>query len=228
LGRLTATLFGIVWLAAICIAPARAEPWVPRESVDAVDTARLLRAAARLYHLDPNLLAAIAAVESGGDPDAVSARGARGLMQLMPATAARFGVIDAFDPAANALGAARFLDWMRRTSMGRFDGRRPTLPQLLAGYNAGPGAVTRYAGVPPYWETRRYVRKVLIRYLFGADRAGSRLRLHYGAPLTEHIVTEHDDPLRVLARIRRMRAIALKRVRAGDGEPRHDAAGERR
>ena len=132
----------------------------------AAEVSRMLRAAARLYGLDPALLTAIAAVESNGNPRAVSAKGARGLMQLMPATAARFGVVDPFNPVENALGAARFLSKLRR-----WQARRPDLaidlPELIAAYNAGPAAIEKYHGIPPYLETRKYVRRVLLSYLIG-------------------------------------------------------------
>ena len=103
------------------------------------------------WNVDPNLLAAVALVESGFDPDAVSPVGAQGLMQFMPATAAEMGV-DPWDPASAIDGAARYL----RTSMDTFD----TLEEAIASYNAGRGAVQRYGGIPPYSETRRYVEKV--------------------------------------------------------------------
>ena len=100
------------------------------------------------------LLTALAEVESSFDPLAVSPKGARGLLQLMPATAERFGVGDPFDVAQNVEGGARYLSWL----LDRFGGRADL---ALAGYNAGEGAVDRHRGVPPYPETRRYVRLVL-------------------------------------------------------------------
>ncbi len=136
------------------------------------DSTRLIRAVARMYDLDPGLLAAIARVESGGNSQAVSPKGAEGMMQLMPATAIRFGVLDPFDPVSNVLGAARFLAFLRSYHP-RSDGPAPsamTLAEMLAAYNAGEGAVDKYRGVPPYAETQQYVRRVLIAYLFGDDR----------------------------------------------------------
>jgi hypothetical protein len=111
------------------------------------------------FKLDPSLLEAIALVESAGRPDAVSPKGASGLMQLMPDTARRFGVMHPLDPVENVLGAARFLSYLHEYA-GIED-----LPQLLAAYNAGEGAITRYDGLPPYRETREYVRRVLLAYL---------------------------------------------------------------
>ncbi len=131
-----------------------------------LDQHALFRAVAALYNLDPGLLEAIAAVESHGDPAAVSPAGAQGLMQLMPDTARRFRVTNAFDPVDNALGAARFLDHLRRRQQGRPDSN-VGLPEFLAAYNAGEGAVDKYRGVPPYPETQQYVNRVLQKYLGG-------------------------------------------------------------
>ena len=107
--------------------------------------------------VSPALVLAVMMVESAGRPDAVSHAGAQGLMQLMPATAERFGVSDSFEPGQNIKGGVAYLDWL----MNRFDGD-PVL--VLAGYNAGEGAVDKYEGVPPYAETRDYVPKVLAAY----------------------------------------------------------------
>ena len=96
-------------------------------------------------------------VESAGRADALSGAGAQGLMQLMPATAARFGVTNAFDPADNIAGGVRFLDFLMET----FDGD-PIM--VLAGYNAGENSIPKHKGVPPYSETRDYVPKVLAAF----------------------------------------------------------------
>jgi soluble lytic murein transglycosylase-like protein len=116
----------------------------------------LFDAAGAAHGVDPALLAAVARVESGLDPTAVSPAGARGLMQLMPSTAAGLGVDDPFDPAQAVDGAARLL----RSHLDRFG----SLELALAAYNAGAGAVARYGGIPPYPETQAYVRRVLERY----------------------------------------------------------------
>ncbi|GGX49135.1 hypothetical protein GCM10007385_16650 [Tateyamaria omphalii] len=107
--------------------------------------------------VSPALVLAVMMVESAGKPDAQSGAGAQGLMQLMPDTAARFGVEDSFAPDENIAGGVRYLDWLMDT----FD-RDPVL--VLAGYNAGEGAVRTHKGVPPYAETRDYVPKVLATF----------------------------------------------------------------
>lgn len=113
----------------------------------------LFSAASQKYGVPANLLSAVAEQESGYDPRAVSPAGAQGLMQLMPATAKHLGVTDAFDPAQAVDGAARMLRDLTR--------RFGTTELALAAYNAGPGAVLKYDGIPPYPETQRYVRNVL-------------------------------------------------------------------
>lgn len=122
-------------------------------SVAGVPYADLFNAAGRQYGVDPVLLAAMARTESGFDPSATSPAGAQGLMQLMPGTAKGLGVTDPFDPAQSVQGAAQLM----RDLLDRF-GR---VDEALAGYNAGPGAVIRYGGVPPYAETQGYVQKIL-------------------------------------------------------------------
>jgi hypothetical protein len=107
--------------------------------------------------VSPALVLAVIAVESSGRPTAVSTAGAQGLMQLMPATAARFGVTNAFQPRENIRGGVAYLDFLLREF--NFD---PVL--AIAAYNAGEGAVTRNNGVPPYAETRDYVPKVLAAF----------------------------------------------------------------
>ena len=107
--------------------------------------------------VSPALALAVIAVESSGRADAVSSAGAVGLMQLIPATAERFGVADSRNAAQNIKGGVAYLDWLLR----EFDGD-PIL--ALAGYNAGENAVKRHGGVPPYVETRDYVPKVLAAF----------------------------------------------------------------
>jgi soluble lytic murein transglycosylase-like protein len=116
-----------------------------------------IREAATLYQIPTELVRAIIKVESDYDPRAVSVAGARGLMQMIPATAERMQVRDAFDPRENIFGGVRYLRVLANT----FNG---DLQLTIAGYNAGEGAVIRYGGIPPYEETRMYVAKVLAYY----------------------------------------------------------------
>lgn len=133
-------------------APARKIPAIPSAFKDMVEDV------ARQYELDPNLLHAMIKVESGYNPRALSAKGARGLMQLMPATARRFGVSDAFDPRQNVRAGAEYVQWLLKLFKGDVE-------LALAGYNAGEQAVIR-AGyrIPANGETRNYVPKVLAHY----------------------------------------------------------------
>jgi hypothetical protein len=118
--------------------------------------ARSVMADAMRTHLDPRFIMSIVTVESGWRSNAVSRVGAQGLGQLMPGTAARLGV-DPRDPAGNLRGTSSYL----KSLVNRFAGKPNALKLAIAGYNAGPKAVERYHGVPPYAETQRYVSKVL-------------------------------------------------------------------
>jgi soluble lytic murein transglycosylase-like protein len=142
--------------ALFCATPAVASPAAARTAAIGKPYQLLIERTAERHQLDPLLLAALVEVESGRNADAVSPKGARGLGQLMPATARRFDVADVHDPAENLDGAARYLAWL----IERYQG---DLTLALAAYNAGEGAVDRHLGVPPYPETRDYVRKVLGR-----------------------------------------------------------------
>jgi hypothetical protein len=146
---------------------------------------------ALIHSLDPALLSAIARVESGECTDAISPKGAVGLMQLMPATASEFGVEDRFDPVQNALGAARLIDYLKRNRpAGNF-----SLPEILAAYNAGEGAVTRAGGIPHYRETEAYVRRVLWLYLLGHVPESQRAR-----------EAGHVEPLRTKSAVTKVEA----------------------
>ncbi len=112
-----------------------------------------IAAAAHANGVEEAVVRAIIHAESAYNPNALSRVGAQGLMQLMPATAQRFGVVNAFDAADNIRGGVAYLAWLLK----RFDGN---LALAAAGYNAGEGAVAKYGGVPPYSETQRYVRRV--------------------------------------------------------------------
>ncbi len=109
------------------------------------------------HGLDPELVKAVARVESNYKTWAVSSKGALGIMQLLPATAKRFGVANAFDPGQNIEGGVRYLKFLR----GLFP---ENLPWVLAAYNAGENAVRKYRGIPPYRETQDYVRKITQLY----------------------------------------------------------------
>jgi soluble lytic murein transglycosylase-like protein len=121
------------------------------------DYAGAINEAARQWKLDPALLKAVVKQESGFNPSAVSGAGAMGLMQLMPDTARELGVNNPMDARENLMGGARYLSSM----LDRFDGN---LTKALAAYNAGPGAVEKYGGVPPYEETQNYVSSILAMY----------------------------------------------------------------
>lgn len=117
----------------------------------------LIADAASRHRIDAALMKAIMHTESGFNPNARSPVGAQGLMQLMPATARRFNVSNAWDPAQNIEGSAKYIRWL----LTRFNGR---VDHVLAGYNAGEGNVDKYGGIPPFRETQDYVRRVLSRY----------------------------------------------------------------
>ncbi|XDD52297.1 lytic transglycosylase domain-containing protein [Leptospira sp. WS92.C1] len=114
--------------------------------------AEIIRKESEKNHLDPSLVQSVIKAESGFKANAVSPKGAIGLMQLMPSTANLLGVDDPSDPAENVAGGTKFLsDLMNKYK---------NLDHALAAYNAGPGAVDRYGGIPPYKETQKYVEKV--------------------------------------------------------------------
>jgi hypothetical protein len=200
---------GLVLVAALLYA-AFALAGQPTEGAERFDRIALFRAVGGMYRLDPDLLGAIATTESHNDAHIVSRKGAIGLMQLMPTTAGQFSVTDPFDPVDNVLGAARFLDYLRRHRACR------DLPQLIAAYNAGEGAVERYQGIPPYAETVEYVRRVLWLYLLDTEPPGQN---RSPQETTEKLPAKHrvrgwassnsDQPvLDQLADIKRQRAVA--------------------
>lgn len=146
----------------------RARRLSTRLEVPASQLKYLIDLHARRQNLHPRLVQAVIHVESGYNAKARSHKGAIGLMQLMPDTAKLLGVEDPWDPEQNINGGTRYL----RQQLDRFS----SLSLALAAYNAGPSAVTRHGGIPPYWETRDYVRKVL------ALVGGLRSAAHPGGP----------------------------------------------
>ena len=129
-------------------------------SATSEDMDTIFEEAAKLFDLPVNLLKAVAKTESGFDPNAVSRSGAMGVMQLMPQTARSLGITDPFDARQNIMGGAKYL----KSTLDQFG----DVTLALAAYNAGPGNVQKYGGVPPFAETQNYVRKVA-SYMEGDD-----------------------------------------------------------
>ena len=126
----------------------------PSPRLSTVDLGEMLSRAGRDHNIDVDLLASVVKAESGGNPRAVSRAGAQGLMQLMPGTATELGVSDSFAPDQNVRGGSTYLDAL----LTRYN---DNLALALAAYNAGPAAVDKYHGIPPYSETRAYVARVI-------------------------------------------------------------------
>ncbi|MBI5376690.1 MAG: lytic transglycosylase domain-containing protein [Candidatus Schekmanbacteria bacterium] len=149
---------------------------------------------AQKYNHDPKLIKSIIKHESNFDPEAVSNKGAVGLMQLMPDTASRFGVTDTFDPKQNIEGGAAYLDYL----MKHFEG---DLPLVIAAYNAGEGAVQKYSGIPPYNETQEFVGRVLGTYTGSGDisASGSKTKSTTRASRTR-LVKKNDGSIMITNR----------------------------
>jgi soluble lytic murein transglycosylase-like protein len=130
---------------------------LPQNTRTAADVNDLLNRAGEQHHIDPDLLASVVRAESGGRTKAISHAGARGLMQLMPGTASELGVRDSFAPDQNIAGGTTYLDALLTYY-------HDNVALALAAYNAGPAAVNRYGGIPPYTETRRYIERVIHEY----------------------------------------------------------------
>ncbi|MGA7340337.1 MAG: lytic transglycosylase domain-containing protein [Terracidiphilus sp.] len=134
--------------------PSAQAPAGSSAKLTAGDLGEMLARAGKAHNLDVDLLASVVKAESGGNAQAVSPAGARGLMQLMPKTAAELGVNDSFQPDQNVSGGSAYLDAL----LTRYG---DNLALALAAYNAGPAAVDKYHGIPPYRETRAYVARVI-------------------------------------------------------------------
>jgi Rod binding domain-containing protein len=134
------------------------------DSLDHLDD--IVNQAASKYNVNPVLIKAVIWQESGGDPKAVSSKGAKGLMQLMDSTARMLGIKDLFDIRQNIFGGVKYLDALLK----KFGG---DVRKALAAYNAGPATVEKYGGIPPYEETRKYVSAVLnnLEALFKSDKS---------------------------------------------------------
>jgi soluble lytic murein transglycosylase-like protein len=138
------------------IAPPAAEP-KPETPAPPLTLRQAVEQVSSKEQIDPDFIFSVIHAESGGNARAVSPKGARGLMQLMPQTAARLGVHDSFDPAANVDAGTRYL----RELLEQYHG---DAVRALAAYNAGPQRVAQYRGVPPYRETRAYVSRIIRDY----------------------------------------------------------------
>ncbi len=134
--------------------PIVAAPHVHDARLSTADLGEMLAKAGHQYNLDVDLLASVVKAESGGNAHAVSRAGARGLMQLMPGTASGLGVQDSFKPDQNVRGGSAYLDAL-------LTHYNDNMALALAAYNAGPAAVDKYHGIPPYHETRAYVARVI-------------------------------------------------------------------
>ena len=143
-----------------------ADPEMERRFLRRMPYGKAIAVAAERHHVDALLLAAIVAVESGFSARAISPQGARGLMQIIPDVAADYGIEgDLLDPVVNVEVGSRFVSGLLKDYKGDVE-------RALAAYNAGPGVVDRYKGVPPYPETRGYVREVLAQYKEYHRKAG--------------------------------------------------------
>lgn len=127
------------------------------KGLDSASVQPYVKEAAAAHGVDPALIEAVIKQESSYRTDAESSCGAQGLMQLMPETAKELGVSNSLDPRSNVMGGTKYLSQLLK----RFDGN---MTMAIAAYNAGPGAVEKYGGVPPYAETQDYVQKVLNNY----------------------------------------------------------------
>ncbi len=159
-----------------------AGPAAEKPASQAIDAA--VRQIASEQSLPPELLHSVIRVESNYNPGAVSPKGAQGLMQLIPETARRFGVLDSFDPVDNIQGGAKYLKYLLDLYKGDY-------PLALAAYNAGEKAVAKYGGVPPYRETQNYVAQVKKRLDSAKPPAPAK-------PEVRAVETASDEPHHIL------------------------------
>lgn len=152
------------------------------------DIFEMARRIATGFGVDPLLVEAVIWIESSVKPGAVSAGGARGLMQLRPRTAERFGVEDALDPTQNVEGGVRYLRWL-------LDRYCRSVPLALAAYNAGETAVDRHAGIPPYTVTRTFLHQVLTRYREAGAKWAPPLRFPVTAGSRSRTADEECRPI---------------------------------
>jgi soluble lytic murein transglycosylase-like protein len=149
----------------------------------------VIQGASEKQLLDADLVNSVIRAESGFNPHAVSPKGARGLMQLMPGTASTLGVTDSFDPEANVEGGTQYLRWL-------LDRYNYDLPKALAAYNAGPHRVEQYHGVPPYSDTRAYVARIIRdfnRHKLAERKATAAVTKKSQASETKHFVGKTTD-----------------------------------
>lgn len=180
-------------------APSRSDAWLASRVSTPSLYDGLIAEAARSNAIDPKLVKSVMLIESAFNPAAISRKGARGLMQLMPETALRYGVRDRFDPAGNVSAGARHLAYL----LGLYGG---DIARALAAYNAGEAAVARYGGVPPFDETRLYVSKGFAAY-YGKPALGGG----FGLPAGEIRGNGKGRPVR-LTRDRKNRLLLTTRM----------------
>ncbi|WP_052393789.1 lytic transglycosylase domain-containing protein [Mycoavidus cysteinexigens] len=182
--------------------PAKPARWQsPPRAYDA-----LIEQIANELDLSPGLLHAVIAVESNYNAAAISPKGALGLMQVMPATARRFGFSDLHNPQANLRAGATYLKWLLNT----FDNR---LELAIAAYNAGEGAVRKYGGqIPPYRETQNYVRNVLLRYHDKAQQYVAPYKTTEKLPMT----TQSPTPPSVATELNKLANLLLRASEPSD------------
>ena len=159
--------------------PAKPQALKPQELKEVINTI------SDQHHLDPDFISSVIHAESGFNPHAVSPKGAQGLMQLMPGTASKLGVTNAFDPRANVEGGTRYLSELLERY--NFD-----VIKALAAYNAGPQRVQQYGGVPPYYETRTYVARIVRDY--NRKKIAQRKAPRRPPRLTAHKAGGADSP----------------------------------